>query len=333
MGCHRECGKCDKCCKKPRRGRQGPAGEDGKNGATGATGTGFTGQRGATGVTGIAGAIGATGATGTGFTGPTGVTGPSGGIGATGATGTGLTGDTGVQGSTGDTGLQGDTGATGTGLTGDTGATGATGDIGATGPTGVGITGPSGAAGVNNGSYIHFASGGPVALAHVLGGLLDTVGLIGVGISLPDISLAGGNLILTGGGIVPALINYAWSVPNDGSILQISASFSPLATIFLLGEVVTVHIDLYKAAANSNNFSKFPGATLALVPNYSGIVTLGGTVANGIATFAPGTVNFTAGDRIIFVADITAVDGLGADIVAALAGYVSGGLVLTFNAP
>lgn len=112
-----------------------------------------------------------------------------------------------VTGSTGPVGPVGATGATG--AVGETGATGAVGKTGATGPTG-----SSGLA------IVPFTSGAPIRMTTIDGGMSAVCAVLGFGGSAsvtPPIDLTGGS---------GEALNYAISMPTNGSITSIIAYFS-----------------------------------------------------------------------------------------------------------
>ncbi|QLG39134.1 spore surface glycoprotein BclB [Paenibacillus sp. E222] len=300
-------------------GVTGATGTAGTTGVTGATGT--AGTTGATGATGTAGVTGVTGATGTaGTTGVTGATGTAGTTGVTGATGT--AGVTGVTGATGTAGTTGVTGATGTaGTTGVTGTTGTAGTTGATGATGTaGVTGATGATG--SGAIIPYASGLPVALTTVLGGLLNTSSLVGFGNSATGVSVNGGIIDLTGA--AGTLLNFAFSASRTGTITSLAAYFSTTAGLSLVGSTVTITAQLFRSTTPNNSFTAVPGALVTLAPPLTGILALG-TISSGLTTGL--SIPVAAGDRLlmVFSASVTA----GVDVATTIAGYASGGLTIT----
>ena len=316
----------------------------GPTGATGATGpTGVTGATGPTGVTGVIGPTGATGATGP--TGPTGATGEDGATGPTGVTGatgpTGLTGATGEDGATGPTGPTGATGATGpTGPTGSTGATGSTGptgtngangDRGPTGPTGItgatgatgatGSTGPTGSTGAAGASaIIPFASGLPVSLTTIAGGLVGTPAFIGFGSSAPGISIIGNTIDLTNPS--GTLTNFAFTMPRDGVITSIDVFFSTTAALSLVGSTITIEAKLYESIAPNNTMTVVPGTTVTLTPSLTGVISIG-TISKGILTGL--NINVPAGTRLMLVLTARAS---GLSLVNTVAGYVSAGVAI-----
>ena len=283
----------------------------GPTGATGATGpTGVTGATGPTGVTGVIGPTGATGATGP--TGPTGATGEDGATGPTGPTGsTGPTGPTGATGEDGATGATGEDGATG--ATGPTGPTGATGATGSTGPTG--STGAAGASAI-----IPFASGLPVSLTTIAGGLVGTPAFIGFGSSAPGISIIGNTIDLTNPS--GTLTNFAFTMPRDGVITSIDVFFSTTAALSLVGSTITIEAKLYESIAPNNTMTVVPGTTVTLTPSLTGVISIG-TISKGILTGL--NINVPAGTRLMLVLTARAS---GLSLVNTVAGYVSAGVAI-----
>ena len=313
-------------------GATGPTGPTGVTGVIGPTGaTGATGPTGPTGATGEDGATGATGPTGaTGATGPTGPTGATGEDGSTGAIGpTGPTGSTGATGSTGPTGATGEDGATGaTGSTGPTGTNGANGDRGPTGPTGItgatgatGSTGPTGSTGAAGASaIIPFASGLPVSLTTIAGGLVGTPAFIGFGSSAPGISIIGNTIDLTNPS--GTLTNFAFTMPRDGVITSIDVFFSTTAALSLVGSTITIEAKLYESIAPNNTMTVVPGTTVTLTPSLTGVISIG-TISKGILTGL--NINVPAGTRLMLVLTARAS---GLSLVNTVAGYVSAGVAI-----
>ena len=301
----------------------GPTGATGEDGATGPTGV--TGATGPTGLTGATGEDGATGATGP--TGPTGATGEDGATGATGPTGpTGATGEdgaTGPTGPTGSTGATGSTGPTGTnGANGDRGPTGPTGITGATGATGAtGSTGPTGSTGAAGASaIIPFASGLPVSLTTIAGGLVGTPAFIGFGSSAPGISIIGNTIDLTNPS--GTLTNFAFTMPRDGVITSIDVFFSTTAALSLVGSTITIEAKLYESIAPNNTMTVVPGTTVTLTPSLTGVISIG-TISKGILTGL--NINVPAGTRLMLVLTARAS---GLSLVNTVAGYVSAGVAI-----
>ncbi|MGO4732253.1 exosporium glycoprotein BclB-related protein [Paenibacillus sp. 2KB_22] len=251
------------------------------------------------------------------ITGATGATGATGNAGTTGATGT--TGTAGVTGVTGATGTAGTTGVTG--ATGTAGVTGVTGTAGVTGATGTaGVTGATGATG--SGAIIPYASGLPVALTTVLGGLLNTSSLVGFGNSATGVSVSGGIIDLTGA--AGTLLNFAFSASRTGTITSLAAYYSTTAGLSLVGSTVTITAQLFRSTTPNNSFTAVPGALVTLAPPLTGILALG-TISSGLTTGL--SIPVAAGDRLLMVFSASVTAGL--DVATTVGGYASGGLTIT----
>ena len=248
------------------------------------------------------GSMGTTGATGVGNTGATGPTGPTGPTGATGASGSNGVGIQGPTGATGDTGPVGATGIGDTGPTGPTGATGASGSTGATGP----------------GAIIPFASGLPITVTTILGGLPGTVSTVGFGESVNNLTPAGGMLDLTGGTGIEE--NDAFMMPRDGTISSLSAFFSTSVAQSLVGTTETITAQVWSSPTPNNTFTAIPGAVCTLAPALTGIVAIGSVsscVTTGLA------IPVTAQTRLVVVFSATAA---GLSLIDTASGYASAGL-------
>ncbi len=298
---------CPQFCPVP--GPQGPQGPQGIPGDTGPAG-----PQGVQGLQGPQGVPGNTGATG-----PQGVQGIQGQPGPTGAAGTnGVTGPTGPTGATGADGVTGPTGPTGAagtnGVTGPTGPTGATGADGVTGPTG-----PTGIAG--SAAIIPFASGLPVSLTTVAGGLVGTPAFVGFGSSAPGLAISGGTINLTN----PAgtLTNFAFSMPRDGIITSLSAFFSTTAALSLVGSTIQITAQLYRSVTPDNVFTAVPGAAVSLTPALTGVISAG-TLSSGVTDGL--NIPVTPETRLMLVFTATAS---GLTLVNTVAGYASGGLAIS----
>ena len=284
------------------------AGLPGVSGSTGATGPqGPQGPQGSQGLTGPAGPAGSQG-----IAGPTGPIGPIGPIGPTGPAG--APGAQGGAGPAGPIGLTGSTGATGPqGVSGPIGLTGST---GATGPTGA--TGAAGAAG--SGAIIPCASGLPITLTTNPGGLVGTGGLIGFGSSVSGVTASSGYIDLTGA--AGTNLNYAFSVPRDGTITSVACFFSTTQALSLVGSTVTVTGQVYTSSTPDNIFYPVPGAIVTLAPALTGVIAIG-TISNGIVTGL--SIPVTAQTRVMVVFTATAS---GLSLVNSIQGYASGGITL-----
>lgn len=214
-------------------------------------------------------------------------------------------------------GPQGATGVTGaTGASGVTGATGVTGAAGVTGTTGAtGATGPAG-----NGTIVPFASGAPVTVTTVAGGQAGTVTFLGFGSATYNVPISAGTIDLTGA--PGTVMNFAFSMPRDGTITSISAYFSSTQAMSLVGSTVTVSGQLFESTSPDNQFTSIPGASITLSPALTGILPMG-TVANGITTGL--NIPVTAQTRVLFVGSATAT---GVSLINSVQGYWSGGITI-----
>jgi BclB C-terminal domain-containing protein len=225
---------------------------------------------------------------------------------------TGATGATGATGSTGATGVTGPTGATGAGATGATGATGASGATGATG-----ATGSSGA-----GAIIPFASGQPVVVSTTAVGAPGQRVLLGFGSSAQAPSVVGGTMDLTGvTGGTSTNVNFAFSVPRDGTITSIAAYFSTTASLNLVGTTIVLTGQLYQSTTPDNTFAAVPAAVVTLAPALSGFGLPVGTVSNGMINGL--AIPVTAGTRLLFVGSATET---GISLGTSTPGYWSAGV-------
>ncbi|WP_157265645.1 exosporium glycoprotein BclB-related protein [Paenibacillus sp. FJAT-27812] len=223
-------------------------------------------------------------------------------------------GEHGRRGSSGRRGPQGPAGAVGPVGPAGTGAVGAAGPVGATGATGAtGNTGPS-----SGGAIIPFASGAPITATTVIGGSVGTVSLVGFGLALPGVVLSGTSIDLTGTVLGP-ILDFAFSVPRDGTIDSLSAFFSNTATVNLLTASVTLTAQLYSAPLGSNTFNPVAGAAVVFAP-ITGLLALGST-RTGLASAL--AIPVTAGTRLLLVYSADTDD---LELAAAVIGYASAGL-------
>ncbi|MDE7053017.1 MAG: bclB domain-containing protein [Lachnospiraceae bacterium] len=212
-------------------------------------------------------------------------------------------------------------GATGaTAPPGADGATGPTGPTGAIGPTGAdGATGPTGPTGIaGTGAIIPFASGLPVALTTIAGGLAGLPAFVGFGSNVQGLTVLGSTINITNA--AGTLSNFAFQVPRDGTITSFSAFFSTTAALSLVGSTVTVNAQIYQSTAPNNIFSPIAGTLINLAPSLSGIVSIG-TLLNGALTGL--SIPVTAQTRLMLVFSATAS---GLSLINTVAGYASAGL-------
>lgn len=231
----------------------------------------------------------------------------------------GLTGAAGVAGATGPTGPTGAAGLAGaTGPTGPTGAAGVAGATGPTGPTGAagvaGAAGPTGPTGAS--AIIPLASGLPVTLTTIAGGLVGTSAFIGFGSSAPGLTIVGGTINLTN----PAgtATNFAFSMPRAGTLDTIDAFFSTTIALGFIGTTVSIQAQVFAAPVGSNIFTSVASVTLA--PSLTGPIAIG-TTSTGTASGLG--IALATGDRVMVVFTATAT---GLSLANVVTGYASAGL-------
>lgn len=333
---------CHPCCERGPagpKGDQGPQGLQGMKGDPGCPGPkGDRGEQGPMGPQGIPGEPGARGPRGntgpvgpTGNTGPRGVQGPRGYAGPQGIQGVqgvrgdiGPKGDPGCEGPAGDMGPAGPIGNTGpagpAGPQGDMGPQGPRGIPGATGPTGsTGATGPTGADGT--GAIIPFASGLPVTLTTIVGGLVGLPAFVGFGSSAQGLTALGATIDITNAS--GTLSNFAFQVPRAGTITSFSAFFSTTAALSLIGSTVVVTAQIYQSATPNNVFSPIAGTLINLTPSLTGVISVG-TLLNGSLTGL--SIPVTARTRLMLVLSASAS---GLTLLNTVVGYASAGLGIT----
>ncbi len=169
----------------------------------------------------------------------------------------------------------------------------------------------------NTGSIIPFSSGvTPVALTTLVGGLVGTSYAIGFGTALPGITIVGNTINL------PGVATEAFSVPRNGSITAISASFTTLAAVNLLAATTSVTAQIYRAPAGSTVFTA-TNARVTLTPPFTGAVAIGQT-SYGASDVPP--VPVAQGDRLLMVYSLT---GTGITAVTAVTGTASAGITIS----
>lgn len=170
----------------------------------------------------------------------------------------------------------------------------------------------------SSGSIIPFASGLPVTLTTLLGGLAGTSGLVGFGNSVSGISLIGSTIDLTGAG--GTLLNFSFVAPRNGMLTSMSAHFSTTLALSLIGTNVNVTAQLYSAPAGSNSFAAVPGASVALAPSFAGLINVG-SISGG--TTSGLSIPVVAGTRYMLVYSASAT---GLSPLNTVVGYASAGI-------
>jgi BclB C-terminal domain-containing protein len=197
------------------------------------------------------------------------------------------------------------------------------GPAGQTGPTGpegaTGATGPAGSTAI-----IPFASGTPVALATTIAGAVDTGAVVAFGSSVDGVAVISPlNLINAGVVVVPQ--NMAFSMPRDGALVQLSASFSftEQLTALPLGGTVLVAVEVWSSPTPNDAFTFTGlGLKLAFTPDGSGVIGIGQFQSG---TAGPVSIAVENQDRILLVAYVTS-DGI--PLVTTAVGFLSAGLAI-----
>lgn len=171
----------------------------------------------------------------------------------------------------------------------------------------------------SSGAIIPYASGLPVVLTTVLGGLANTNALIGFGNSANNVGISSGVIDLTGA--AGTLLNMAYSVPRTGVITSLSGYFSTTAAISLLGSTVTITAQLFRSTTPNNTFTAVPGAFVTLAPALTGTISIGNT-SSGVTSGL--NIPVTAGTRLLLVFSTSVTAGF--DIATTVAGYASAGV-------
>ncbi len=208
------------------------------------------------------------------------------------------------------------------GLIGARGPRGIPGPMGPAGPMGPqGVIGPPGPPGdVGTGSIIPFASGLPISLTTIAGGLAGLPAFVGFGSSAQGLTLLDSTIDITNA--VGTLSNFAFQVPREGVITSFSAFFSTTAALSLIGTTVTVNAQIYQSAAPDNVFSPIVGTLLTLTPPLTRVLSAG-TLLNGVLTGL--NILVTAQSRLILVFSASAS---GLNPVNTISGYASAGLCM-----
>ncbi|MEW4240137.1 exosporium glycoprotein BclB-related protein [Priestia megaterium] len=165
---------------------------------------------------------------------------------------------------------------------------------------------------------IPYASGAPITLTTIAGGLVGTSGLIGFGNSVSGVSIAGGTIDLTGAS--GTLLNFAFSVPRDGTLTAIAAYFSTTLALNLLSTTITLTAQLYRSTTPNNTFSPVPGASVNLT--LPGVLSVG-TIRNGITQNL--NIPVTSQNRLLMVYSSTAA---GLSLITSVEGYASAGITI-----
>lgn len=166
------------------------------------------------------------------------------------------------------------------------------------------------------GTIIPYASGAPIVMTTILGGLVGTTSVLGFGSSATGVSLLGGTIDLS------AITNMAFSVPRNGTITSISGFFSTTLALALIGSSINISAQLFSAPEGSNIFAPVPGGQVNLSPSLAGLVTIGSTTHG---TTSGLSIPVVAGSRLILVYSATAT---GISVLHTISGYASAGVTI-----
>jgi BclB C-terminal domain-containing protein len=169
------------------------------------------------------------------------------------------------------------------------------------------------------GTIIPYSSGTTSTVTTLLGGVQGTDTLLGFGSSASGVQATGGMIDLTGSS--GTSINFAFSVPRDGTITSMSVFFSASNALNLIGSTVILSGQLYESTVPDNLFYAVPGANITAVP-LTGLINVG-RVANGAVSGL--SIPVTAGTRLLFVGSATAS---GLSTVNTISGYWSAGVTI-----
>ncbi|MEA4970899.1 MAG: exosporium glycoprotein BclB-related protein [Candidatus Pelethousia sp.] len=149
-------------------------------------------------------------------------------------------------------------------------------------------------------------------------GLVGLPAVVAFGNSTVLPNVLGATIDLTGADGL--LANMAFSMPRDGTITDITAYFSVVLGLTLLGTDLTVHAQLYQSTTPDNTFTPIAGTDIALTPTLSGIINVG-DIASG--TLSGLNIPVAAETRLLMVFSVTAA---GVSLINILTGYASGGV-------
>jgi BclB C-terminal domain-containing protein len=140
-----------------------------------------------------------------------------------------------------------------------------------------------------------------------------------VGFGANTAALIVGGLIDTTG-----LINVAFSMPRDGTITAIAAYFSVGAAVSLVGSTVTITAQLYSSPTPDDSFAPVAGALATLAPPLTGLVAIG-TTSDGLTTGL--SIPVTSGTRLLMVFSAAVTAGI--DIATTITGFASAGVAIS----
>jgi len=168
---------------------------------------------------------------------------------------------------------------------------------------------------------IPFASGEPRLLVTASGGIARFGAVIGFGASADDVDVTGATINLVGGaGIVR---NMAFSMPRDGTLVELTGFFSTSVIVDLPPPGAFVIVRLYRSGPLPSNIFAPLGPAL-LLPLPPGEPVPVGTPTNG--TVPLGSLPVFKQERLILVVSVIVPGQTG--ITTFVSGYLSAGLAI-----
>jgi BclB C-terminal domain-containing protein len=171
-------------------------------------------------------------------------------------------------------------------------------------------------------AIIPFASGLPITLKTILGGFLNERALVGSGSCVSGVTQPGGNINLSKTTDPNVPLNQAFSVPRNGVITSMSASFSTTSAVDFPISTVEISAQLYYSNTPNNTFSPLPGAVVALAPRLS--TSPFGTIVSGEATGL--SISVTARTRLLLVFSADVRESF--DAITTIIGYASASVAI-----
>ncbi|WP_417629408.1 exosporium glycoprotein BclB-related protein [Paenibacillus yanchengensis] len=165
---------------------------------------------------------------------------------------------------------------------------------------------------------IPFASGLPLALTTLVGGLAGSVGVVGFGSSGTTVLLAGNIIDLTSAG--GTFINSAFVMPRNGVITGIAANFNVTVSLSLALGSFTIRATLYQATGTGTQFTQLAGTQVTLSPNIPGIVAIGAGTSGSLSNL---NIPVASGTRLLLVFSAE-LNGL--TVASAITGYANAGI-------
>jgi collagen type I alpha len=143
--------------------------------------------------------------------------------------------------------------------------------------------------------------------------------VVGFGSSLDSVAVGGATIERTGA--FGLATNMAFSMPRDGTLVQLSAFFSLAAAVAAFPVGGTIIVEVYRSTTPDNIFS--PTGVLVNLPLPAGALAAGTFASGTIAAALPLNIE----DRLLLVAHLTIIDGI--DVATAVVGYISAGVAIS----